>query len=124
MKKILHYLSLYSFPLAMLVMGIFDLMRPDSLREAMEAISMPSYLLLILGVFKILGSLALILKVHWRLKEWAYAGFFIWAFGGILSHVLSGHNLFESMPLFFFFALLVLSFMSYLKVSKKGSLRP
>lgn len=113
MKKILRYLSLYSFPLAMLVVGAFDLAQPDSLRNAMEAINMPSYLLLILGVFKVLGGLALILKVHWRLKEWAYAGFFIWAVGAISSHLLAGHSISEAMPVFFLLALLVLSFTFY-----------
>lgn len=116
MKKFLHYLSRYGFALIMLAIGVLDLAQPEFLINSMQDIGMPSYLLTILGVFKILGSLALLLKVHWRLKEWAFAGFFIWALGAISSHLLSGHGISDTVPVLLLLFLLLLSFYSYLKV--------
>jgi DoxX-like family len=50
----------------------------------------PLYLLTILGVWKLLGVLAVLVPRFPLLKEWAYAGFFFVMTGAMLSHVASG----------------------------------
>lgn len=50
----------------------------------------PSYLLTILGVWKILGVVAVLIPKFPILKEWAYAGFFFTMTGAVFSHAAVG----------------------------------
>lgn len=43
-----------------------------------------------LGIFKLVGAAVLLLPVSTRLKEWAYAGFFITLISAFLAHISSG----------------------------------
>jgi uncharacterized membrane protein len=87
MHKVLRAL----FPVLMVLNGIIDLAMPDQFKDAMDALTMPHYMLVILGVAKIAGGFALLLPVPLFLKEWAFAGFFIWWMGGLSAHAFSGH---------------------------------
>ena len=48
------------------------------------------YFLVILGVWKLLGAVALVIPRYPRLKEWAYAGVVFNLTGALASHVASG----------------------------------
>ena len=50
----------------------------------------PAYVLTLLGVWKLLGILALLVPRFPRLKEWAYAGFFFDLSGAAVSGIASG----------------------------------
>ena len=50
----------------------------------------PAYLLTILGVWKLLGVIALLVPGFPRLKEWAYAGFFFDLTGAAVSGIVRG----------------------------------
>lgn len=50
----------------------------------------PTYVLTLLGVWKLLGILALLAPRFPRLKEWAYAGFFFDLTGAAISGIASG----------------------------------
>lgn len=50
----------------------------------------PAYVLTLLGVWKLLGILALLAPKFPRLKEWAYAGFFFDLTGAAVSGIASG----------------------------------
>lgn len=50
----------------------------------------PVYFLTILGVWKLLGVVAILAPGFARLKEWAYAGFTIAMTGAAISHAASG----------------------------------
>jgi VIT1/CCC1 family predicted Fe2+/Mn2+ transporter len=50
----------------------------------------PEYVLNILGTWKILGVVVLLLPGYTLLKEWAYAGFFFLMTGAVISHFVSG----------------------------------
>lgn len=58
----------------------------------------PVYFLTILGVWKILGVVALLIPKFPLLKEWAYAGFFFVMSGAIFSHIASGDPVKENIP--------------------------
>src|SRR5690554_2455519 len=51
----------------------------------------PVYILTILGIWKILGVIAILLPGYPLLKEWAYAGFFFLLTGALFSHIASDH---------------------------------
>jgi hypothetical protein len=107
------------FAVFQLGIGIADLTRPTSLIAAMDHIGMPHYILWILGVAKILGGVIILFVPNQILKEWAFAGFFIWATGGIASHVFSGDGLMEMAPLLAISTLLCISYFIRFKSSER-----
>ena len=58
----------------------------------------PVYLLTILGIWKFLGVVAVLIPKFPLLKEWAYAGFFFVMSGAIFSHIALGDPLKEILP--------------------------
>lgn len=70
--------------------GVMDLMGAAPVADGLAALGYPSYLLMILGPWKIAGALALAIPGFQRVKEWAYAGFFFDFTGAAASHVMNG----------------------------------
>lgn len=85
----------------------------------------PDYFRVMLTIFKVAGSLALILPfVSWRLKEWAYAGFGINLISAFVSHwVVDGLNSQTLFPLFIL-AVLAVSYLSYHKLRRQAGQNP
>jgi uncharacterized membrane protein YphA (DoxX/SURF4 family) len=69
----------------------------------------PIYFLTILGVWKILGVVALLIPRFPLLKEWAYAGFFFVMSGAIFSHIAMGDSIREIFPSLLLLILTVVS---------------
>jgi len=69
----------------------------------------PVYFLTILGIWKILGVVALLIPKFPLLKEWAYAGFFFAMSGAVFSHIASGHSMSEMFPSLLLLILTVIS---------------
>src|SRR5689334_6754448 len=59
------------------------------------ALGYPAYLVTILGVWKVLGAVAITLPGYPRLKEWAYAGIVFDLSGATVSHLVSGSPAFH-----------------------------
>lgn len=59
-------------------------------KENLIHLGYPPYLLILLGTWKILGVLALLIPKFPLLKEWAYAGIFFTVTGALHSHIASG----------------------------------
>jgi hypothetical protein len=75
---------------AFLTGGIVDLQRGPAMLAGMSHLGYPSYFMLILGAWKVLGALALVAPRFPRLKEWAYAGIAFDLTGAALSHAAVG----------------------------------
>jgi hypothetical protein len=60
----------------MLPGGIFYVMRSAAAVQAVRVLGFPMYFCVFLGVWKVLGSIALVVPRFALLKEWAYAGIF------------------------------------------------
>ena len=105
------------FAVTIIVNGIVDLARPEPLRAAMDALSMPHYMLWILGFAKVAGGVTILVARDRLIAEWAFAGFFIWAFGGLASHTFSGHPPQEFLPLFLLTTFLIVSYVA----NKRGT---
>jgi hypothetical protein len=69
----------------------------------------PIYFLTILGLWKILGVVALLIPKIPLLKEWAYAGFFFAMSGAVFSHIASGNSMNEIVPSLLLLILIVIS---------------
>jgi hypothetical protein len=69
----------------------------------------PVYFLTILGVWKILGVVVLLVPKFPLFKEWAYAGFFFIMTGAIFSHIAVGHSFAEIFPALLLLVLTIVS---------------
>jgi hypothetical protein len=100
-NKIIYWVSTVWLALGMLSSGIVQLLRLDSEIEFILGLGYPVYFLTIIGVWKMLGVIALFLPKAPLLKEWAYAGFFFTMSGAALSHIFTNslHQIFPSLLL-------------------------
>ncbi|GHO60967.1 DoxX family protein [Ktedonobacter robiniae] len=63
--------------------------------ETHTVLGYPLFLLNIIGTWKILGVIAIVVPRFPRLKEWAYAGMFFNMTGAFLSHAIVGDSKFH-----------------------------
>lgn len=89
--------------------GIWDIARLPFVRDLVTHLGYPSYFLVLLGTWKVLGAVALLVPRRALLKEWAYAGAFFSYTGAIVSHLTTGYDLGEVGLLAVLTALTVLS---------------
>ncbi len=75
--------------------GVWDIARIPSVRHLVTQLGYPSYFLVLLGTWKVLGAIALIVPRRALLKEWAYAGTVFTYTGAIASHLTTGYDLSE-----------------------------
>jgi uncharacterized membrane protein YphA (DoxX/SURF4 family) len=66
--------------------------------EMLTHLGYPVYLLTILGIWKLLGIVAVLIPGFPLLKEWAYAGFFFLTSGAIFSHIAAGDPMNKIFP--------------------------
>jgi DoxX-like family len=89
--------------------GLWDIARIPYVRDLVTHLGYPSYFLVLLGSWKVLGAVALLVPRRALLKEWAYAGAFFTYTGAIVSHLTTGYDLGELRLLVVLTALTVLS---------------
>jgi hypothetical protein len=89
--------------------GTWDIARIPSVLGPVTHLGYPSYFLVLLGTWKLLGAAALLVPRRALLKEWAYAGAFFTYTGAIVSHLTTGYALGEVPVLAVLTALTVLS---------------
>lgn len=89
--KVVGYWLITAFLLFnVLAGGISELAQRKDLVEGMVALGYPVYFIMILGGWKVLATIALLVPGFTRLKEWAYAGIFFNMTGAAISHAVSG----------------------------------
>ncbi len=89
-NKIIYWIATGWLALGMLSSGIVQLLRVKEEVEMMTHLGYPLYFLTVLGVWKMLGLIAVLVPKFPVVKEWAYAGFFIAMSGAIVSHAVAG----------------------------------
>lgn len=109
-NRIIYWVATGWLSLGMLSTAIVQLIKMEEEVESINTLGYPTYLLTILGVWKILGVLAVLIPKFPLLKEWAYAGFFFVMSGAIISHLGVGD---EVITLFGPALLLILTFISW-----------
>ena len=104
-NKIIYWISTIWLASGMLSTGTLQLLKvkaegavaPPGV-DGIVNLGYPVYLLTILGVWKILGVVAVLIPKFPLLKEWAYAGFFFVMSGAVFSHIASGNSVNEIFP--------------------------
>ncbi|HEX2896907.1 MAG TPA: DoxX family protein [candidate division Zixibacteria bacterium] len=89
-NKIIYWIATIWLALGMLSTGIVQLLKLQADIDLMAQLGYPAYLLTILGVWKLLGVITILVPKYPLLKEWAYAGFFFAMSGAVFSHIASG----------------------------------
>ena len=108
--KIIYWISTIWLALGMLSTGAVQLLKMEKEVDMMTHLGYPVYFLTIIGVWKILGVVAVLIPKFPLLKEWAYAGFFIAMSGAVISHLISGD---EAREIFGPILLLILTMVSW-----------
>jgi len=70
--------------------GVMDLSGSPEVLASVTHLGYPAYLAGLLGIWKLLGTAAILAPGNARLKEWAYAGMFFDLTGAAYSHAASG----------------------------------
>ncbi|MGO4275479.1 DoxX family protein [Paenibacillus sp. TAF58] len=88
-KMIAYWTVTLILAISITLSGIGQLMRYGGNVELVTHIGFPLYVTNILGSWKLLGVIAIVVPGFPRLKEWAYAGIFFLMTGAALSHVFA-----------------------------------
>jgi uncharacterized membrane protein len=108
-NKIIYWISTGWLALGMVSTGIVQLLKGEEEVNNITQLGYPAYLLTLLGVWKILGVVAVLIPKFPVVKEWAYAGFFFAMSGATFSRILSGNSMSEIYPSLLLLILTVIS---------------
>jgi uncharacterized membrane protein YphA (DoxX/SURF4 family) len=115
-NKIIYWVATIWLALGMLATGTLQLFKAKAEGAlappgvwGITQLGYPVYFLTILGIWKILGVVALLIPKFPLLKEWAYAGFFFIMTGAVFSHIASGDPVNELFPSLLLLILIVVS---------------
>jgi hypothetical protein len=117
-NKIIYWIATLWLALGMFSTGIVQIIRikeeeggnisPGGV-HSLSHLGYPVYLLTLLGVWKMLGVIAVLVPKFPLVKEWAYAGFFFIMSGAIFSHLASGDSWNDIFPSVLLLVLTVIS---------------
>ncbi len=108
-NKIIYWVATLWLALGMASTGIVQLLHIEKEVAFVLALGYPLYFLTILGVWKLLGVIAILMPRCALIKEWAYAGFFFSMSGAILSHIAVGNPLKDTLGPLLLLALTLVS---------------
>lgn len=108
-NKIIYWIATLWLALGMASTGLVQLLHTEDEIRRMQALGYPTYVLTLLGLWKLLGVVAVLLPKFALLKEWAYAGFFFTTTGAAFSHLASGNPLTEILPSLLLLTLTIVS---------------
>jgi len=108
-RNIVYWIATALTAFSFLSGGVMYLIRAEPVMEGIALVSYPTYFLSILGVWKLLGGLAVLAPKLPLLKEWAYAGMVFNLTGAAASHAFSGHGIVEILTPIFVLVFVVLS---------------
>jgi uncharacterized membrane protein len=97
-NKIIYWVATIFLSFGMLAGGIQQVLQIGGYNEIVTKLGYPLYLLSIIGTWKIIGVVAILIPKYKLVKEWAYAGFFFVMTGAAISHIIVGQPFVEAMP--------------------------
>lgn len=120
-NKIIYWVATAWLALGMISTGTEQLFKGKTGQGGVDMIThlgFPLYLLTIIGIWKMLGVIAVLIPKFALLKEWAYAGFFFVTSGAIFSHIAVGDSVIQMLPATLLLVLTVVSWYSGLAIEK------
>lgn len=89
-NKIIYWIATVWLAFGMFSGGAAQLFKVQATVDGVTHLGYPVYFLTIIGVWKMLGAVAVLIPKFPLLKEWAYAGFVFTMTGAIFSHMAGG----------------------------------
>ena len=117
-NRIIYWIATIWMCLGMSVSGTIQVLHLKEETDNMLHLGYPVYFMTIIGVWKLLGVITVLLPKFPLLKEWAYAGFFFDLTGATFSFIAIGDPVSAWAPMFIFIALLFGSYIYYHKKVK------
>ncbi|WP_407478602.1 DoxX family protein [Elizabethkingia meningoseptica] len=108
-RKIIYWIFTLWMALGMASTAIVQLLKSKDELANFTNLGYPSYLMTIIGVWKLLGVFAILIPGRLLLKEWAYAGFFFVMSGAVISHLIVGDTISRTFPAVLLFVLVIIS---------------
>jgi uncharacterized membrane protein YphA (DoxX/SURF4 family) len=114
-RKIVYWIFTIWMCLGMVSTAVVQLMKMQDGAGAVKSVTLlgyPQYMLTILGVWKLLGVIAVLIPGFKLLKEWAYAGFFFVMSGALISHLIMHSPFKDTFPSILLLTLVIISYAS------------
>ena len=108
-KTIAYWVTTIFGPASFIIGGFLFLTRNEQITTTLTHLGYPIYFASILGVWKVLGAIAVVIPRFPRLKEWAYAGFFFDLTSAAASRIFVGDSAGDILAPIGFLALVVAS---------------
>jgi uncharacterized membrane protein YphA (DoxX/SURF4 family) len=90
-RTIVYWITTIIIALELSAGGVWDILRVPYVNDlVVQHLGYPAYFLVIIGVWKVPGAVALLVPRFPRLTEWAYAGAFFTYTGAAASHLAVG----------------------------------
>ncbi|HEY4337631.1 MAG TPA: DoxX family protein [Puia sp.] len=97
-KTILYWFFTLWASLGLTATAIVQIFKVQGKADFITHLGYPDYFLTLVGIWKILAVVALLIPGFARVKEWAYAGLFFLMSGAIISHLAAGDAFKDSFP--------------------------
>ncbi|MES2268087.1 MAG: DoxX family protein [Bacteroidota bacterium] len=88
--SIIYWVLTVLFALAMLGDAYGGMSKQQAGQDVLRHLGYPIYMMVIMGVFKLFGAIAILQNKFTTIKEWAFAGFFINFAGAVSSRLAVG----------------------------------
>src|SRR5450631_198577 len=108
-KLIIYWVATALLAFGMLGSGLQQIFHAKTMVDLIVHLGYPLYFLYIIGVWKILGVIAILIPKFSLLKEWAYAGFLFVMSGALFSHIAVGDSIRDAAPALVLLILIVVS---------------
>ena len=107
--KVIYWVTTIFLSIGMLAGGIQQLLQIGGYNKIITSLGYPLYLLSILGAWKLLGVIVILIPKTPLIKEWAYAGFFFAMTGAAISHFVTGQGFPEALPSLILLVVIIIS---------------
>ncbi|SRR5258708_5738785 len=108
-KKIIYWIATGWLGLGLISTGLVQVFNLTAKVDFISHLGYPTYFLTLLGLWKILGAVTLLIPKFTLLKEWAYAGIFFTMTGAVYSHIAFGDAIGQTLPSLWLLILAVVS---------------
>jgi uncharacterized membrane protein YphA (DoxX/SURF4 family) len=108
-RTIAYWATTILGPASFLIGGYLHLSRDPQVMATLTHLGYPPYFATILGMWKLLGAVAIVVPGFPRVKEWAYAGFFFDLTGAAATRAFVGDGAGDILAPLAFLALVMIS---------------
>ena len=108
-NKVIYWFFTAWASLGLVSTGIVQIFKLKTKAEYITHLGYPDYFLTLLGIWKILAVIAILIPGFPRVKEWAYAGLFFLMSGAIYCHLAVGDPFKDLFPALLLFTLILVS---------------